>query len=76
MTPTQLATCAAADTVINAPAEHLALEPKDCLIEIIDVCLEHLSEFHGVGVGWRVIQMTLLRDRVEKTPCLSQSTLL
>lgn len=76
MTSTQLATCAAADTVINAPPEHLALEPKACLLEIIDVCIAHLSEFHGVGVGWRVIQLTLLRDRVEKEPCVVQSALL
>ena len=70
LTPTQVATIAAADHILNAPQEHIALEMEwlngQGLLDIIDVTIGNLSEIQAVGVGWRVIELTLMRDRVEK----------
>lgn len=66
MTPTQLETVAVADAVINAPQAHLDAEPRDCLLEIIDTCIEHLSAIHEVGIGWKVIELEIMKGRIEK----------
>jgi hypothetical protein len=65
MTATQIATCAAADAILNAPQAHIDADPPACLLELVEVCLEHL-DFQEVGIGGRIIDLTLLKDKIEK----------
>lgn len=64
LTPTQKATVALANHILNAPPEHIAAEPPECLVELIDTIIENLN-FMDVGIGWLVIQLNLLRAKVE-----------
>lgn len=67
MTATQTATVAAADHVINAPREHIALEPPECLLEILEVLIEHLTDMLPcIGIGWKVIELEILNGKTEK----------
>ncbi len=63
----QLNTIGCANHVLNAPAEHLRMEPPACLLEIIDQITEDLEAMlPNVGLGWLLIELTLLRDKTEK----------
>ncbi len=67
MNPTQLATIAAVDHVLAAPKEHIAKEPPLCLIEILDVLIEHLTALlPHVGLGWSLVELEILKGRAEK----------
>lgn len=66
MTPTQEATVAAADHVLNATVADLAMEPPACLREILDVLTEHLTEIHEIGIGWKIIQLEIMKGKLEK----------
>lgn len=65
LTPAQQATVTFADHLLNAPPEWIQAEPTDCLLELIEVGIEHLSAFCAVGNGARIIDLELLKDRVK-----------
>ncbi len=67
LTEAQLNTIGCANHVLNAPAEHIRMEPPECLLEIIDQITEDLEAMlPNVGLGWLLIELTLLRDKTEK----------
>lgn len=63
--PTKLATIAAADLVLNAPAEHIEAEPPECLLEILEQLTDDLGMIRGVGIGWRIIQLEMMKTRIQ-----------
>lgn len=65
MTLTQERTLAFADHILNAPRAHLDAEPRACLLELIDVAIEHLKEIPESGLpGWKILRLEGLRNKV------------
>lgn len=76
MTAEQIATVAAADHILNAPPAWIEAEPPNCLLEILEVVSENLSRIREVGIGWRVVQLELMKGVVEKKVLPPQTELL
>lgn len=77
MTSVQTATIAAADHVIFAPAEWIAAEPPNCLQEILGAITDDLEAMLPmIGLGWKIIQLEILKAKTESRLALSQQELL
>lgn len=56
-----------ADHILQAPPEWIALEPPECLLELIEVGIEALQELlPHAGLGWKIIQLEILKDKTQK----------
>jgi hypothetical protein len=66
MTATETATVAFADHILAAPQAHLDAEPPQCLLELLEVALDHLSAIKEVGIGWKCVELEILKGKTEK----------
>ena len=56
-----------ADDLINAPPEHLALETPEEVIALCEIAARHLeAHLPHLGLGWKLIQLEMMKDRQEK----------
>ncbi len=67
LTPEQEATIANARHIIAAKKDR-AMEPPECLAEIVDVHLAALRPIRGVGMGRLVIELTSIRSKLDVPP--------
>jgi hypothetical protein len=79
MTTEESNTVYAADSILMANPKHLAMEMRDypaCLLELVEVCIEHLTPIRAVGIGGRIIDLEILKKKLQKILLPSQSEML
>ena len=73
MSPEQEATINAAETILSAPKAHLEIELKEypvAFLQILEVLTDHLFGIQAVGVGWRIIQLEIMKEKINLQPDL------
>lgn len=72
LTAEETETIAAADHILKAPPAWIEAEPPYCLLEILEVVIEHLNQIREPGISRRVVQLELLKGATAKRLLLQQ----
>ena len=66
MTGQERATIAAAEHVLKAPEAHIAAEPPECLLEILETILKDLRKIKMLGIVHRIVRLEILHEKTRK----------
>lgn len=62
---TELATHRCAKSILEAPRAHILKEPPACLMELIEVTLEHLGQMKRPGTARLTVGLTIMKSELE-----------